>query len=103
MPSEDGSTAGLLKNYHDASKRKEAWGRSNLIRDGENTEAWDKLTAVCREAVSRCILSDDPRVIIHLFYELSLVMKIVGQIRVAEAIEAVVAILSLYYNDHGTL
>lgn len=97
-----GDTNELLKNYHNASRRLE---RSQAWQLGQSEE-WIKeqrrLCAGTRELISRMIMSDDPRSLMHLIGELEILLRILGQPFMAGFLHVINDYLTSRFEKNGS-
>ncbi len=100
MPSDSfDSTKSVLHDYHDASHRLQARHAEAGQGRGESGK-W--LTSGARELMSRCILSGDPRSVVFLLREISILLRVLGQSEEAGKLEASAQKLARHYLEHGS-
>lgn len=96
-----GDTNELLKNYHDASRRLEADQAWQLGQSEEWIKEQQRLCAGTRELVSRMILSDDPRSLMHLLGEIETLLRILGQPFMAKFLYVINDYLATKFAKNG--
>ncbi len=64
----------LLKDYHAVSILEET---HNIPQN--DAGMYHMVIQGCRELVSRCIMSNDPRRVIGLFYQLTILLRVLGR------------------------
>ena len=91
----------LLKNYHDASKRLERNQAWQLGQSEEWIAEQRQLCAGTRELISRMIMSNDPRSLLHLIGELEILLRILGQPFMAGFLHVINDFLTSCFEKNG--